>query len=91
MIKVISLNPDPIYLVVSRCLKSQYQRNSIVNFLKATGGRAATAVIVRFVKRFKELCPRLEGYSTALSSRYDGWGGLYDNHGQHTMLLLRYD
>lgn len=41
MIKVISLNPDPIYLVVSRCLKSQYQRNSIVNFLKATGGRAA--------------------------------------------------
>ena len=26
MIKVSSLNPDPIYLVVSRCLKSQYQR-----------------------------------------------------------------
>lgn len=48
MIKVISLNPDPIYLVVSRCLKSQYQRNSIVNFLKATGGRAATVVIVRY-------------------------------------------
>lgn len=52
MIKVISLNPDPIYLVVSRCLKSQYQRNSIVNFLKATGGMAATAVIVRYDSRF---------------------------------------
>nr|DAE98035.1 MAG TPA: Regulator of ribonuclease activity B [Caudoviricetes sp.] len=47
--------------------------------------------VIPFVKRFKELCPRLEGYSTALSSRYDGWGGLYDNHGQHTILLLRYD
>lgn len=35
--------------------------------------------VIPFVKRFKELCPRLEGYSTALSSRYDGWGGLYDN------------
>nr|DAM65074.1 MAG TPA: Regulator of ribonuclease activity B [Caudoviricetes sp.] len=31
--------------------------------------------VIPFVKRFKELCPRLEGYSTALSSRYDGWGG----------------
>ena len=46
MIKVSSLNPDPVFPVVSRCLKSQYQRNSMVNFLKATGGRAATVVII---------------------------------------------
>ena len=48
MIKLSSLNQDPIYLVVIRCLKSQYQRNSIVKFLKATGGRAETAVIIRY-------------------------------------------
>lgn len=47
--------------------------------------------VIPFVKRFKELCPRLDGYSTALSSRYDGCGGLYDNPGQHTMLLLKYE
>ena len=32
--------------------------------------------VIPFVKRFKELCPRLEDYSTALSSRYDGWGAV---------------
>ena len=42
---------------------------------------------IPFVKRENELCPRQDGYSTALSSRYDGWGGLYDKHGQHTMIL----
>lgn len=30
---------------------------------------------IPFVKREQKLCPRLDGYSTALSSRYDGWGG----------------
>lgn len=46
---------------------------------------------IPFVKREQKLCPRLDGYTTALSSRYDGWGGLYDNHGQHTMILIEYD
>ena len=31
------------------------------------------------------------GYSTALSARYDGWAGLYDEHGQHTIVLIEYD
>lgn len=31
--------------------------------------------IVPFVKREQSLCPRSEGYTTALSSRYEGWGG----------------
>lgn len=32
------------------------------------------------------------GYSTALSSRYDGWAGLFGkNHGQHTMVLVAYE
>nr|WP_297659082.1 hypothetical protein [uncultured Prevotella sp.] len=43
-----------------------------------------------FVKRGDTISFRGR-YSTALSSRYDGWGGLYDNHGQHTMLLLIYE
>lgn len=30
---------------------------------------------IPFVKREQKLCPRLDGYTTALSSRYDGWGG----------------
>lgn len=30
-------------------------------------------------------------YSTALSARYDGWAGLYDEHGQHTIVLIEYD
>ena len=29
-------------------------------------------------------------YSTALSARYDGWAGLYDEHGQHTIVLIEY-
>ena len=45
---------------------------------------------IPFVQRDKHLCPRTDGYSTALSARYDGWGGLYDNHGQHTMVLVEY-
>lgn len=44
-----------------------------------------------FVKRDSVICFRGGGYSTALSSRYDGWGGLHDNHGQHTMLLISYE
>lgn len=47
--------------------------------------------LIPFVKRFKILCPRTEGYTTNLSARYDGWGGLYDNHGQHTMILIEYE
>lgn len=31
------------------------------------------------------------GDSTALSARYDGWAGLYDEHGQHTIVLIEYD
>lgn len=31
------------------------------------------------------------GYSTALSARYDGWAGLYDEHGQHTIVLIEYE
>ena len=34
--------------------------------------------------------PTLGGYSTALSARYDGWAGLYDEHGQHTIVLIEY-
>lgn len=47
--------------------------------------------LIPFVKRFKTLCPRTDGFTTALSARYDGWGGLYDNHGQHTMILIVYE
>lgn len=43
-----------------------------------------------FVKRFTRLSPRRQGYSTALSTKYWDWGGLRDNHGQHTILLLVY-
>ena len=32
-----------------------------------------------------------ELYTTALSSRYDAWGGLRDNHGQHTIVLVAYE
>lgn len=35
--------------------------------------------------------PTSGGYSTALSARYDGWAGLYDEHGQHTIVLIEYD
>lgn len=45
---------------------------------------------IPFVQRLSRLCPR-RGYSTALSARYDGWAGLYDRHGQHTILLIQYD
>lgn len=44
-----------------------------------------------FVKRGQAFYPRRGGYATALSARYEGWAGLYDNHGQHTMILLCYD
>ena len=37
------------------------------------------------------LCIAGGGYSTALSARYDGWAGLYDEHGQHTIVLIEYD
>lgn len=30
---------------------------------------------IPFVKREQTLSVRADGYSTALSSRYDGWGG----------------
>lgn len=45
---------------------------------------------IPFVQRLSRLCPR-RGYSTALSARYDGWAGLYDEHGQHTIVLISYD
>ena len=46
---------------------------------------------IPFVQRTSQLCPRSCGYSTALSARYDGWEGLYDEHGQHTIVLIEYD
>ena len=46
---------------------------------------------IPFVQRTSYLCPRRGGYSTALSARYDGWAGLYDEHGQHTIVLIEYD
>lgn len=46
MIDVKPLNAETDTFLLSMCVKSQYQRNSIVNFLKPTGGRAATAVLV---------------------------------------------
>nr|DAW52542.1 MAG TPA: hypothetical protein [Bacteriophage sp.] len=50
MVFIKALNPDiaSIPLALCRCVKSQYQRNSLVNFTKPTGGRAATAVIVEY-------------------------------------------
>lgn len=44
-----------------------------------------------FVQRHFKMFPRIGGYSTALSARYDGWAGLYDAHGQHTIILIEYD
>lgn len=44
-----------------------------------------------FVQRNSQIFPRVGGYSTALSSRYEAWAGLYDEHGQHTMILVEYD
>jgi hypothetical protein len=38
-----------------------------------------------------QLFPRVNGFSTALSSRYEAWAGLCDEHGQHTIILLTYD
>lgn len=49
MINVTPLNADTDTPLLSRCIKSQYQRNSITNFLKPTGGRAATAALVVYV------------------------------------------
>nr|DAG17340.1 MAG TPA: hypothetical protein [Caudoviricetes sp.] len=47
---------------------------------------------IPFVQRTSSFCPRRCGYSTALSARYDGWAGLYgENHGQHTMILIKYE
>ncbi|MDY3898172.1 MAG: hypothetical protein SOZ29_08845 [Prevotella sp.] len=47
---------------------------------------------IPFVQRTSQLCPRRGGgYSTALSARYDRWAGLYDEHGQHTIVLIEYD
>ena len=46
---------------------------------------------IPFVQRTSQLFPRGGGYSTALSARYDGWAGLYDEHGQHTIVLIEYD
>lgn len=45
---------------------------------------------IPFVKRLSCICPR-RWYSTALSARYDGWAGLYDEHGQHTIILIEYE
>ena len=45
---------------------------------------------IPFVQCLSHLCPR-RGYSTALSARYDGWAGLYDEHGLHTIVLIEYD
>lgn len=44
-----------------------------------------------FVQRYSKIFPRCGGHSTALSSRYEAWAGLYDEHGQHTMILVEYD
>lgn len=44
-----------------------------------------------FVQRHSKIYPRQGGYSTALSSRYEAWAGLHDEHGQHTMILITYD
>ncbi len=44
-----------------------------------------------FVQRNAQLTTRVNGYSTALSSRYEAWSGLYDEHGQHTIILITYD
>ena len=46
---------------------------------------------IPFVQRTSQLCSRRGGYSTALSARYDGWAGLYDEHGQHTIVLIEYE
>ena len=46
---------------------------------------------IPFVQRTSQFCPRRGGYSTALSARYDGWAGLYDEHGQHTIVLIEYE
>lgn len=46
---------------------------------------------IPFVQRTSQLCPRRGFYSAALSARYDGWAGLYDEHGQHTIVLIEYD
>lgn len=43
-----------------------------------------------FVKVYTRLAAR-RGYSTALSRKYNEWGGLRDNHGQHTMILETYE
>ena len=45
---------------------------------------------IPFVQRTSLLCPRA-GYSPALSARYDGWAGLYDEHGQYTIVLIDYE
>lgn len=44
-----------------------------------------------FVQRHSKIFPRVGGYSTALSSRYEAWAGLYDEHGLHTMILIEYE
>lgn len=46
---------------------------------------------IPFVQRLSCICPRRGGYSTALSAHYDGWAGLYDEHGQHTIILIEYE
>ena len=46
---------------------------------------------IPFVQR-DALLSRRGGYSTTLSTRYEGWVGLFDtNHGQHTMILIEYE
>lgn len=45
---------------------------------------------IPFVQRTSRVYPR-QGYSTAISARYDGWAGLYDMHGQHTIILVEYE
>lgn len=45
---------------------------------------------IPFVKRETSLIRR-GGYSTAISAKYNDYSGLYDNHGQHTMILTAYE
>ena len=44
-----------------------------------------------FVQCHSEIYTHRGGYSTVLSSRYEAWAGLYDEHGQHTVILVTCD
>lgn len=57
---------------------------------KAEAIKAMDSLIFKTNSENDHPIPR-HGYTTAISSRYDGWAGLYDRHGQHTILLIQYD